>query len=305
METKRKGTWWAGTSGKVLVTGLAVGLVGILVAVFSFFLPRGSRAVATVNGQRITKEELYKEMYSRTGKQTLEELITRRLVLQEGKKQGVAVGDQEVKAEIERIIKEQFGSEEGFQNALSYYGLTREGLEDNIRVDLTIRKVLGAKAQVSEDEVREYFDQHRGEFDQPEMVHARHILVATEQEAKEIRKRLLDGADFAALAKEKSIDAASSQAGGDLGFFGRGKMVPEFEQAAFTLAVGDTSQPVKTQHGYHIIQVLEKKPAQAADYEKVKEEARKRATDNKLQGMVPEWLDSIRASAKIEYYIPN
>ena len=303
LETKR--TWWAGTPGKTLGLGLAVGFLGILVAALSFLLPRGSQAVATINGQRISKEELYQEMYARTGKQTLEDLITRRLVAQEGKKQGVVVADQEVKAEVERIIKEQFGSEEEFLNALSYYGLTREGLEENIRIDLTIKKVLGAKAQVSEEEVREYFDQHREEFDQPEMVHARHILVATEQEAKEIRQRLLDGADFAALAKEKSTDTASSQAGGDLGFFGRGKMVPEFEEAAFTLAVGDTSQPVKTQHGYHIIQVLEKKPAQAADYDKVKEEARKRATDDKIQGMVPQWLDSLRASAKIEYHTPE
>ncbi|MDI6824245.1 MAG: peptidylprolyl isomerase [Bacillota bacterium] len=303
METKR--TWLAGTSGKTLLLGLAVGFLGIVVAVLALLLPRGSQAVATVNGEPISKEELYQEMYARTGKQTLEEMITRRLVAQEGKKQGISVSDAEVKAEIERIIKEQFDSEEEFMNALSYYGMTRAMLEENIRTDLTIKKLLGAKAQVTEDEVRAYFDQHREEFDQPEMVHARHILVATEQEAREVRQRLLEGADFAALAREKSADPGSSQGGGDLGFFGRGTMVPEFEEAAFALAVGDISQPVKSQHGYHIIQVLEKRPAQAAEYEKVKEEVRKRVTDDKIQGMVPEWIDSLRAAAKIQYHVPD
>ncbi|MBC7340511.1 MAG: peptidylprolyl isomerase [Firmicutes bacterium] len=302
METKR--TWLAGTSGKTLL-GLAVGFVGIVVAVLALLLSRGSQAVATVNGESISKEELYQEMYARVGKQTLEEMITRRLVAQEGKKQGIAVSDAEVKAEIDRIIKEQFDSEEEFLNALSYYGMTRVMLEENIRTDLTIKKVLGAKAQVTEDEVRAYFDQHREEFDQPEMVHARHILVATEQGAREIRQRLLEGADFAALAREKSTDPGSSQGGGDLGFFARGEMVPEFEEAAFALAVGDISEPVKSQHGYHIIQVLEKRPAQAAEYEKVKEEVRKRVTDDKIQGMVPEWIDSLRAAAKIQYHVPD
>lgn len=303
MGTKR--TWLAGTSGKTLLLGLAVGFLGIAVAVLALLLPRGSQAVATVNGESISKEELYQEMYARVGKQTLEDMITRRLVAQEGKKQGIAVSDAEVKAEIDRIIKEQFDSEEEFLNALSYYGMTRAGLEENIRTDLTIKKVLGARVQVTEDEVRAYFDQHREEFDQPEMVHARHILVATEQEAREIRQRLLEGADFAALAREKSTDPGSSQGGGDLGFFARGEMVPEFEEAAFALAVGDISEPVKSQHGYHIIQVLEKRPAQAAEYEKVKEEVRKRVTDDKIQGMVPEWIDSLRAAAKIEYHVPE
>lgn len=303
METKR--TWLAGTSGRTLLLGLTVGLLGIVVAIFALVVPRSNQAVATVNGERISREELYQEMYARAGKQTLEEMITRRLVAQEGKKQGVAVTDAEVKAEIDRIIREQFSSEEEFLNALSYYGMTRAGLEENIRTDLTIKKVLSAQVQVTDDEARAYFDQHREEFDQPEMVHARHILVASEQEARDVRQRLAEGADFAALAKEKSTDTGSSQGGGDLGFFGRGKMVPEFEEAAFALAVGDISEPIKSQHGYHIIQVLEKKPAQAADYEKVKEDVRKRAADDKLQALVPGWLDSLRAAAKIEYHVPD
>src|SRR5579884_277795 len=102
-----------------------------------------------------------------------------------------------------------------------------------------------------------------------EQVHARHILVATEDEAKKIREQLVNGADFATLAKEKSIDSTKDK-GGDLGWFGRGVMVPEFEQAAFSLKVGEISQPVKTQFGYHIIQVLEKDPNHPVDAAQVK-----------------------------------
>ncbi len=108
-----------------------------------------------------------------------------------------------------------------------------------------------------------------------EQVHARHILVATEDEAKKIREDLVGGADFATLAKEKSTDSTKDK-GGDLGWFGRGVMVPEFENAAFSLKVGEISQPIKTQFGYHIIQVLDKDPnhpLDAAQIERAKDQA--------------------------------
>ncbi|HVC35000.1 MAG TPA: peptidylprolyl isomerase, partial [Chloroflexota bacterium] len=98
-----------------------------------------------------------------------------------------------------------------------------------------------------------------------EQIHARHILVATEAQAASIRAQLEKGGDFTALAKQYSTDTGTKDQGGDLGWFGRGVMVPEFEQAAFSLKVGEIAQPVKTQFGYHIIQVLAKDPHRALD----------------------------------------
>lgn len=125
-----------------------------------------------------------------------------------------------------------------------------------------------------------------------EQVHARHILVATEDEAKQIREQLVGGADFATLAKEKSTDSTKDK-GGDLGWFGRGVMVPEFENAAFSLKVGEISQPIKTQFGYHIIQVLEKDPNHPVDSAQVK-----RSEDQEYQS----WLGKQQSDPKQVVY---
>jgi hypothetical protein len=119
-------------------------------------------------------------------------------------------------------------------------------------------------------------------YGQGEQVHARHILVATEEEAKQVLARLAAGEDFAAVAAEVSLDKASGQNGGDLGWFGRGQMVAPFEEAAFALEVNQLSQPIKTDYGYHIIQVLEKGM---------------RADPQAFQT----WFEQVKKQAKIEF----
>ncbi|RME45817.1 MAG: hypothetical protein D6791_09835 [Chloroflexi bacterium] len=122
-------------------------------------------------------------------------------------------------------------------------------------------------------------------------VHARHILVETEEEAQQVRQRLLNGEDFATVAQEVSTDTTTAQNGGDLGWFGLGKMVPEFEKVAFSQPVGTISEPVKTQFGYHIIEVLEKDDNRELTPDQI-ESARQERFRN--------WLDEQRASAQIE-----
>ena len=113
--------------------------------------------------------------------------------------------------------------------------------------------------KVTPEEVKARYDKELADLPKQEEVHARHILVATEDEAKAVIEALDKGGDFAALAKEKSSDSNKDE-GGDLGFFARGRMVPEFEEAAFALAPGSyTKTPVKTQFGYHVIKVDEKR----------------------------------------------
>ncbi len=125
-----------------------------------------------------------------------------------------------------------------------------------------------------------------------EMVWARHILVETEAEAETILKDLQSGADFAKLAKERSKDTGSGANGGDLGWFGKGQMVPEFETAAFSLKVGEISKPVKSQFGYHIIQVLghEDRPMTEDQYQQ------------KKQTEFDDWLKGVREKANIKTY---
>lgn len=137
--------------------------------------------------------------------------------------------------------------------------------EDSLLMTYALGKAL-EKVEVSDDEIKAYFEENKSHFDQGPTVRASHILVETEDEAEEILKDL-NADNFAQTAKEKST-CPSSANGGDLGLFSQGQMVPEFDRKVFSMNVGEISEPVKTQFGYHIIKLDEKN--EGVDFEKVK-----------------------------------
>jgi peptidyl-prolyl cis-trans isomerase C len=152
---------------------------------------------------------------------------------------------------------------------------------------------------VSEDEAKKLYDEKIGSVKPEPEIHARHILVDTEDEAKAIAERLNKGEDFATLAKEKSKDKNAD--GGDLGFFGKGQMLKPFEDAAFALEVGKISEPVKTQFGWHIIKVEEKRDRPAPKFEDVKDPIMAQLMQQKAQ----ESMRSLHDGAKIEVLDEN
>jgi peptidyl-prolyl cis-trans isomerase C len=157
-------------------------------------------------------------------------------------------------------------------------------------------KITGA---VSEADAKQIYDAQIGQLKPEQEVHARHILVATEAEAKEVAERLKKGEDFAALAKEKSKDPGAE--GGDLGFFTRGQMLKPFEDAAFALEVGQISEPVQTQFGWHIIKVEEKRDQALPTFDQVKGAIIAQLVQAKAQEVV----SGLRDSAKIEVVDPE
>lgn len=157
-------------------------------------------------------------------------------------------------------------------------------------------KITGA---VSEADAKQIYDAQIGQLKPEQEVHARHILVSTEAEAKEVAERLKKGEDFAALAKEKSKDPGAE--GGDLGFFARGQMLKPFEDAAFALEVGQISEPVQTQFGWHIIKVEEKRDQALPTFDQVKGAIIAQLVQAKAQEVV----SGLRDSAKIEVVDPE
>jgi len=151
------------------------------------------------------------------------------------------------------------------------------------------------KAAQTDDALHKVYDEAVKKMTNEEEVHARHILVATEQEAKDIEAQLKGGADFAALAKEKSKDPGAAN-GGDLGYFTKDQMVPEFSEAAFKLDKGQISDPVKTQFGWHVIKVEDKRVKPAPKFEDVKAQIENFVT-RKAQA---ELVTKLRADAKVE-----
>lgn len=226
-------------------------------------------AVAIVNGKRITRREFVSRLEQVTGEQVLSDLINERLIGQAAKKAKVSVTPAEVDEEVEKL-REQIGP--SFDSVLAQYGMTIEDLRKNMELNLLVYKVSTKDINVTEDALRAHFEENKSDYDQPEMVRASHILVETETKAKEIQKKLAEGADFAELASSESTDPMSAAEGGDLGFFSRGRMVAEFEKAAFSMSPGQTSAPIKSEYGYHIIRVTERKEAHEATFEEVKDD---------------------------------
>src|SRR5699024_5471286 len=161
-------------------------------------------------------------------------------------------------------------------------GLTKDDLKGDIIQYVQIEKLVDSRISVTDEEINEYFEENKEKLGQEEQVKASHILVEDEKTAKDLKKQLDDGADFAELAKEHSTDPGSAENGGELGFFGKGKMVKEFEDVAFATKVGEISEPVKSEKGYHIIKVEEKKEAKEATLEEKKEEIKDTLYRNKV-----------------------
>ncbi len=229
--------------------------------------------------------------------QVLEELISSKLISQEIAKNKWDVNNLEVSKQIE-ALKNQLPNkdykfwldEQAITNGdvVNYYTFTTNAAKD---------------VTVTDQEIKQYFDANFSNYGgQQEQVKARHILVKTEQEALDIIKQLKAGADFATLAKEKSIDTGSKDAGGDLGYFPKGQMVAEFEAAAFSQKINEIpDKPVKTEYGYHVIQVEDHKQAVIPDFEKVKDNVKTDALAYAKTQKIQSYYTKLRHDAKVEY----
>ncbi|NLC53918.1 MAG: foldase [Firmicutes bacterium] len=288
---------------KIVIVLIILSLVsGVFLGFRQFLTGPKSSVVASVNGEKITKDELYELLLKQAGQQGLNLLIAQKIVDLEAKKQKITISE----AEIEKALEEYYdyyGGKEQFTQIMAMSGSSLAEVKKNLISTMKIKKLLEPKITVTEDEMKAFFEKNKEDFAQEEQVKARHILVATEKEAQEIKDKLDKGEDFAALAKEYSIDDSTKNNGGQLGFFSRGDMTSEFATAAFALPVGKISAPVKTEYGYHLIKVEDKKEAATADYEKSKADIEEYLFNQKLQQEYNPWLQEVSADYEIENFL--
>ncbi|MFA7215212.1 MAG: peptidylprolyl isomerase, partial [Bacillota bacterium] len=202
-----------------------------------------------------------------------------------------------------RTNGEQYGGLEAFEQIIGMYGHSIEGMKEDIGMNLSIKALLKPRISVTAEEMKEYFEQNKESFVVKEQIKASHILTETKEAAVEVKEKLSAGEDFAELAREYSTDESNKDSGGDLGIVKRGEMVEEFEEAAFALEAGSISEPVKTNFGYHIIKVDEKKEAQEANYEKSKEEIEEILFDGKVQTEFNTWYKEKLDEYEIENFL--
>jgi len=286
-------------SKKTLVI-LAI-LAVVAIAVFIFLSTR-SEVVAKVGSESLTKDDLYTFFVEQNGEAALDTLITKNLIKQEVEKENITVTSEEIDAELQELI-DSYGGEETFEQQLTASGLTQEDIKEDIEVNLQIEKILEPQIEITEEEMQTYFDENKDSFAQTKQVKASHILVEDEKTAKEVKEKLDNGGDFAELAEEYSTDPGSAESGGDLGFFSKGSMVAEFEEAAFSMKVDEISDPVKTEHGYHIIKVTDIQEAAEANFDKSKEEIKGILLDEKMANEYPTWLEEKKEEYNVKNYL--
>ncbi|MBA5852047.1 peptidylprolyl isomerase [Clostridium sp. cel8] len=184
-----------------------------------------------------------------------------------------------------------------FEKSDEYLSMLKS-VKKEILTQVAISKVM-EKATVTDKEVEDYYNANKNMYKNPERVKAKHILVNSEEKAKEVLEKIKQGMSFEDAAKEYSSCPSKAQ-GGDLGEFTRGQMVPEFENAAFSLDIGVISEPVKTQFGYHLIKVEEKKEPSIASYDEVKDAIKKGLLQERQAYQYSKFNDELRKKYKVE-----
>ncbi|HEY8531376.1 MAG TPA: peptidyl-prolyl cis-trans isomerase [Limnochorda sp.] len=253
-------------------------LVLVLVASFIVVGPwaRASEGdvVAEVNGEPITREMFYEALEAAAGPQVLDQLITETLLLQAGEELKEPVTDAEVEEAL-ASLKAAYPNEAIYQATLAAYGLDEERLARQLKLSMTLERLATQDVTVTDEEVAAYFEEHQDELAHPERVRARHILVETREEAEAVIKALEEGKRFEELAAEHSLDTATKDKGGDVGFFSRSdNLVASFKEAAFALKVDEVSEPVESPYGFHVIQVTDREAARPAVLEEEAENIR-------------------------------
>ena len=283
--------------------------------------------VARVNGSAVDAVELRRakkvllrgqsvpaDQQAALDKQALEQLVSAELLYQAASKLELKDLDKQIDARLAQG-KARFKDEQDFKKAIKDLEMDEKELREYTRRDLLITTFIEttfvSKAAVSELEIRAFYDKNIDKFKQDDAVKASHILIGSDssasaddkkkarEKAEKLKKDMTAGADFAVLAKENST-CPSAQQGGDLGFFGKGQMVPAFEKVAFALKPGEISDVVETQFGYHLIKLTEKKPAVTTDLKDVKAKIEDYLKGQKVNEAIQKYLEETKKTAKIE-----
>ncbi len=211
-------------------------------------------------------------------------------------------GDEGKQKFLDELIKRELI----YQHALKMRLNNNEEYLDKVRefekmtlVSLVLKKEVEEKTFVDDAEVKSFYDQNADKFTVGTQLKASHILVETEKEAQDIHARIKKGESFSTLAKEFSKDKGSAEKGGDLGYFSRGKMVPEFEQAAAGLKPGEVSEPVKTRFGYHIIKLTDIKKGTPANFEQSAESIKKQILAEKRKNLFDSYVEKLKGELNV------
>ena len=277
------------------------------------------KVLAHVGTDKITIEE-FEESFSSTGKRYasnypmdrknslklkaayLNQLIEEKLIMAEARRMKINVGTEEIDATIAGL-KKNYGDNNSFKKVFIDEHLDldvwREKVKKKLLVEKVIYQTVSSQVEISDDEIRVYYDSNVEEFHSDEQVRVRQIFLMDEREASKARERVRAGDDFAAVATEVSQSPDASE-GGYLGYFGRGIMPPEFDDTVFTMEVGSLSEVVRSTYGYHIFLLEDRRAERDLAFEDVKDKISEVIRRNKEERLYGKWIDGLRTKNNIE-----
>lgn len=274
---------------------------------------RSSKGVQV--GARGDQLELMKELR----REAMDLVIEQELAAQAAAREGIEAAPAEVDKQVEEL-RSVFDTDAQFRMKLEADGFTEESyrrhVERMVAAKVYLDRIRVDVADVSDVEVEKFYTENEDRLTLPPQLRVRHILLkwkpmgtnddraALRKQMAPILERARSGEDFAALAREFSEDSSTRSSGGDTGLFGPGTMVPEFEQAAYSLKVGEISDPVSTVFGVHILKLEERQEPRLLPLEEVREQLRDFLRGEKMNVAVREKLDELRAAADVEVLIP-
>jgi len=263
-------------------------------------------------------------------KDLIEKEVVRELVNQQGKKENLKIDGELIEKELESL-RASYSTEEEFNKALKARNITLEDIKKSMQIDINARQLLNAqikgKINISDEEVRKYYESNKAKFMRPEAYHTRHILAAffppealrnqtieelqknkeyfariAEEKIDKIMAELKKGADFEEVAKNQSDDESSRENGGDLDFIYKGVFDASFDEAAGKLKPGEISGKVKTRFGFHVLQLIETKPSETAPFDDMKPGIQKHLFLEEAKKQVASYVEELRKDAKIETF---
>jgi len=231
----------------------------------------------------------------------IEMLVDHYLVLEYGRQQGISVSGEELESAVREIKKDY--AEKDFQDLLlkGYldYGEWKEGLREQLLIKKITRKASEACPPVSIEEIKMYYDSHLEDFRRPAMVRFRQIVTRTREEADNLQKRLVQGGDMAATVAQSSKVPASAGSS-EPGWFAKGDLDESIEKVVFSLPVGKVSGVVETPYGFHIIEVLARKPEGVRSLHEAMSEIETRLRSERLEAFYSEWLQGLRKAIPVK-----
>ena len=280
--------------------------------------PAPDKPIATVNNQPILSAFLSQTLTAEGWKyglsaasdtpttlkiktQILESLIKDALLLEEAKVRNIDVAAEDLQKDVEGFQR-LYQNEADWKAAIAQRGYTEERWKEKRRQALLIQKLVESFSQNVEapasEEITRYYQSHRQDFVRPEEIRVRQIAVDSLEKAEGLRKQIVSGADFEKMARQFSL-SPDRKNGGDLGFFAKGTMPKEFDDAGFSLKKGEVSEVIRSSYGYHVLQLLDRKPAEQMTLETVREKIASLLRQERGRAAFEIWYKTKRETAQI------